>query len=295
MLPFTPLTRESKDIYTPYYERCPVHYAEYSFFGLWGWKDTVPIEMACVDGLCWLRSSGPYPGVFGPVGDWDTVDWEAATRRFVPGDIVYEVPKEATERFPVELRRQIKLTEARDQWEYLHSVQDLIALKGSKYAHKRNRVRAFMSSYEWDYYPMLPEDFPAVMEFQERWRAHRNSTMAADEAVSLYDEDLAIRTALENWDDFPFLGGIIKVDDEIVAYTIAEELDSQTLDIRFEKAFGEYAGSYQAINHLFLENQGAAYVWVNREEDMGEPGLRAAKLSYNPVKMLEKYTVEFLA
>ena len=63
--------------------------------------------------------------------------------------------------------------------------------------------------------------------------------MTEDETVSLYDEDLAIRAALERWDDFPFLGGILKVDDEIVAYTIAEELDSRTLDIRFEKAFGE--------------------------------------------------------
>ena len=85
------------------------------------------------------------------------------------------------------------------------------------------------------------------------------------------------------------------MEDEIVAYTIAEELDAQTLDIRFEKALGEYTGSYQAINQLFLKNQGTSYTWVNREEDMGEPGLRNAKLSYNPVRMLEKYRVTLLA
>ena len=117
----------------------------------------------------------------------------------------------------------------------------------------------------------------------------------SEEAESLYDEDLAIRAALENWDAFPFLGGILKVEEEIIAYTIAEELDSQTLDVRFEKAMDNYSGSYQAINQLFLKNQGAGYAWVNREEDMGEPGLRAAKLSYNPVKMLKKYRVQFMA
>ena len=62
----------------------------------------------------------------------------------------------------------------------------------------------------------------------------------------------------------------------------------------FEKAFHEYAGSYQAINYMFLKEQGSNYTWVNREEDMGEPGLREAKMSYNPAFMLEKFKMEIL-
>lgn len=296
MLPFRPLTWEDKKTYTACYQRCPVHHAEYSFFGLWGWLDSVPLDLAFEDGLCWIRSHGPQPGICGPLGDWNTTDWGSILfRHFAPGDVINDVPKEVTECFPEGLKARLSLEEEREQWEYVYSVQELISLKGSQFAHKRNRVRAFVSSFEWDYLPMLPEDFPAVMEFQERWRAQRDRTMAAEEVVSLYDEDLAIRAALERWEDFPFLGGILKVEDEIVAYTIAEELDAQTLDIRFEKALGEYTGSYQAINQLFLKNQGTSYTWVNREEDMGEPGLRNAKLSYNPVRMLEKYRVTLLA
>ena len=293
MLPFRPLTWEDKETYTAHFRQCPVHYAEYSFFGLWGWEASVPLDLAFEDGLCWLRSHGPKPGICGPVGDWSNIDWEKVIdRHFAPQDTIFDVPGEAADLIPEELRGRLLLTEDRDQWEYIHSVQELIELKGKQYAHKRNRVRAFISGYEWDYFPMLPEDFPAVMEFQERWRAHRDSTMTADETASLYDEDLAIHSALKKWEEFPFLGGILKVEDEIIAYTIAEELDEQTLDIRFEKAFGEYTGSYQAINQLFLKNQGASYTWVNREEDMGEEGLRGAKLSYNPVHMLKKYRVD---
>ncbi|MCR4817995.1 MAG: phosphatidylglycerol lysyltransferase domain-containing protein [Fretibacterium sp.] len=296
MLSFSPLTWEDKEQYTTCYQRCPVHHAEYSFFGLWGWRDSVPLDLAFEDGLCWIRSHGPQPGICGPLGDWNAADWESVlSRHFARGDVIYDVPREAADSFPEELRARLSLEEAREQWEYVYRVQDLITLKGSQFAHKRNRVRAFVSGYEWDYFPMLPEDFPDVMEFQERWRDQRDRTMDAEEVVSLYDEDLAIRAALESWDDFPFLGGILRVEGEIVAYTIAEELDLQTLDIRFEKALGEYTGSYQAINQLFLKNQGASYIWVNREEDMGEPGLRKAKLSYNPARMLEKYRVTLLA
>lgn len=119
-------------------------------------------------------------------------------------------------------------------------------------------------------------------------------TMTQDEAESLKDEDKAIQNALEKWDEFKFLGGMLKVDGSIVAYTIAEELDSENLDVRFEKAIPEYAGSYQAINYMFLKEQGSGYTWANREEDMGELGLREAKLSYNPAFMLEKFQMEIL-
>ena len=299
MLSFKPMTLEDKENYTDYYQRCPARYAEYTFFGLWGWNDTIPLDLAFEDGMAWVRSRGPQPGICAPVGDWDAVDWEEVLpRHFAPGDILYDVPEEMVLRLPDGLRSRLRIEEDRDQWEYVYSVQELIALKGSRYAHKRNRLRAFLSAYEydWEYLPMLPEDFPAILDFQERWRMRKDARDDdSEEAESLYDEDLAIRAALENWDSFPFLGGILKVEDEIIAYTIAEELDSQTLDVRFEKAMDNYSGSYQAINQLFLKNQGAGYAWVNREEDMGEPGLRAAKLSYNPVKMLKKYRVQFMA
>jgi hypothetical protein len=78
-----------------------------------------------------------------------------------------------------------------------------------------------------------------------------------------------------------------------VAYTIAEELSADTLDIRFEKADNDYVGVYQALNRLFLERQGARYAWVNREEDMGSAGLRKAKTSYHPLRFLKKYYLEW--
>lgn len=298
MLSFRPLTWEDREPYTELYRRCPEKYAEYTFFSLWGWAETNPLDLAWDASLCWLRSHGHKPGFCSPVGDWNAVDWEALLREhFAPGDVLLDVPEAVVTRFSGPLAARTLVEEDRDEWEYLHSVPELVALKGNRFAHKRAHVRSFLSSYDWEYLPLLPEDFPELLDFQAKWRRRRDAgdpNAETKETKTLDDEDRAIRRALERWDDFPFLGALLRAGGSTVGYTIAEELDATTLDIRFEKALADYSGSYQALNQLFLKNQGSGYAWVNREEDMGDPGLRAAKLSYNPVRLLRKYRVTIL-
>ena len=291
---FKELTWESKDIYSQFFKKSPVHYAEYSFLNLFAWRHAYPIEFAISDeNLCWLKSGGPLPGFFGPAGDWNAVkDWDNALKDFKSGDVIYDVPEQVKN--ILETRENLRFTEDRDQHEYIYAVKDLIALKGKLFAHKRNRVRAFLDGYEWDYYELKPEFFDELMDFQERWRVHREENLNEDEIKSLDSEDIAIQNVLEKWNDFNLTGGILKVDEKIIAYTIAVELDEKNLDVMFEKAFPEYTGSYQAINFLFQKNQGAKYEFANREEDMGEPGLREAKMSYNPAMMLKKFIMEIL-
>lgn len=291
MLSFRPFTWQDKNTYSQFFKASPVHYAEYSFFGLWSWLHAYPLEIAYDENLCWLKSVGPLPGIFGPAGNWDSItDWDKTLAHFKPGDVIYDVPAKVRE--ILDGRDGLRFTPDRDQFEYVYSVKDMIALKGKAYAHKRNRVRAFLDGYEWDYEEITPQVFDELIDFQEKWRVHREGTMTPDEALSLDDEDKAIRNALDKWTEFPFIGGLLRVEGRIIAYTIAEELDPENLDVRFEKAYGEYAGSYQAINYMFLKNQASQYKFVNREEDMGELGLREAKESYNPAFMLEKFQME---
>jgi hypothetical protein len=63
--------------------------------------------------------------------------------------------------------------------------------------------------------------------------------------------------------------------------------------IHFEKGDPDFKGVYQAINQLFLARAGEGYSFVNREQDLGDPGLRKAKQSYHPVAYLKKYRVAF--
>ena len=89
------------------------------------------------------------------------------------------------------------------------------------------------------------------------------------------------------------LGGVLRVEGRIVAYTVAERLFGDTLVIHFEKGDTRFKGVYQAINQRFLAASGAGCVFVNREQDVGDEGLRRSKLSYNPSGFVRKFTVTF--
>jgi hypothetical protein len=296
VLNFAPLDLSDQERYSALYALCPEPSSQYSFFALWGWNQTDPIELAWTDApLCWIRS-GRKNGLLAPVGDWASTDWADAFGRLgawldgagLPRCLL-DVPESLVNLLPGSLRGKLNLTELRDEWEYIYSVPDLAGLKGGKYAAKRTHVKSFLENYEWSYRPLLPEDFPELLAFQAEWCARRG----CEEDPLLCAEDLAIRRALEFWDVLPLTGAMLFVDGKAAAYTIGEELSTDTIDIRFEKAGSEYMGVYQALNRLFLERQGQTYQWVNREEDMGTEGLRKAKMSYHPTRFLKKYRLNW--
>ena len=134
----------------------------------------------------------------------------------------------------------------------------------------------------------MEEDFKELLMFQNEWLERNKGRIAAS---VLYDENKAIMSVLENWNEFPLFGACIRINGRFAAYTIAEELNHETIDIRFEKAFSEYEGIYQYLNKTFLTRQAKNYIWVNREEDMGDEGLRKAKSSYHPARYEKKYLV----
>ena len=62
--------------------------------------------------------------------------------------------------------------------------------------------------------------------------------------------------------------------------------------IRQIAADPEINGLYQFINQQFLVHEFPDVALVNREDDVGMPGLRKAKMSYYPVDFARKYSVK---
>ena len=64
--------------------------------------------------------------------------------------------------------------------------------------------------------------------------------------------------------------------------------------IHLEHADTDYVGAFAMMNQQFLAHEWQDYTYVNREEDMGIPGLRKAKESYRPAFMVKKYVATLM-
>ncbi|HEX3044837.1 MAG TPA: phosphatidylglycerol lysyltransferase domain-containing protein, partial [Bacillota bacterium] len=131
-----------------------------------------------------------------------------------------------------------------------------------------------------------PELATECLHLQTEWF---NLIQTEDQDVS--EENEAMQLVLANFEALQVIGGVIKVDGKISALAVGEELNKITAVIHIEKANTEIDGMFPAINQQFAANCWSGYEFINREEDMGLEGLRKAKLSYNPVRLVEKFSV----
>lgn len=192
-----------------------------------------------------------------------------------------ELPK-LLERYPQ------SIVEADRNWfDYLYEKDAIMNLVGRKYATPRNHINKFKKLYtDWSFTEISKDDLPELIEFT------RNFTFNAEKDESANLELEMCIEVLENYDVYGMLGGVLRVDDRIIGYSIGEII-GDTLFCHIEKADISYHGAYQMVTNQFLrmyaDNETVKF--VNREEDCGDEGLRRSKLSYNPVELLEKNTI----
>ena len=185
------------------------------------------------------------------------------------------------------LEDEFYLEERRESFDYIYSSEDLGTLKGRKYSKKKNRINNFKKLYNYTYEKINEKNVNEVIEFQKNWCKNRECYLSA----VLNNENLGIINLLNNFKELDFIGAILRVEGEIIAYSLGEILNSEYGVIHIEKGLNEYIGSYQLINHLFAQNEFSNCKYINREDDFGDEGLREAKESYHPIFLLKKYEI----
>jgi len=266
---------------------CPQVTSDYAFANLYGWAEHYGLTWRFAHGLVWLNQALPQSVSWAPVGDWNAVDWSAmpclaGTRRFT------RVPEGLMRIWERTFAGRIHIEEARDHFDYVYSVPELVELKGNKFHKKKNLLNQFEKSNIFEFMPMQAECVEEVLDMQAEWHGWQEHPSEA-----LVAENDAIGRVLKDFDRLKgLMGGTIRVGGKVIAYTVAEQLDPQTVLIHFEKGDTRFKGVYQAISKHFLAAQEDRFNFVNREQDLGDEGLRKAKLSYNPVSFQQKYEVE---
>lgn len=172
----------------------------------------------------------------------------------------------------------------RDYSDYIYDREALVELKGKNYQPKRNHVNKFHKEYISSLLPLTEKDIPECMEFEASWCVKHGY----EENENIRNERRALIFAFQHFKELELTGAIIRIDGKIAAFTFGAPINHSTFGVHYEKADIHIDGSYSAINQHFASNIPNQYMYLNREEDLGIPGLRQAKLSYHPVLLLEK-------
>ena len=257
---------------------------EYAVSNLIGWCVHYGSEIANIEGA--LVSKIKKNDLFGfPKGNnWQKALYAIKKEYEYPS--FYGLTLREKELLEAEFPEEYNYYPSRDSFDYIYKVSDLAVLSGKKYHSKRNHISFFQKNYNWSYEEINSENIDECIAMNEKW--YLMNVEKNPDGIDAEREVLKI--AFDNYSDFGFKGGLLRVDNNVVAFTFGEELNENMFVTHFEKAFSDIRGSYPMINMLFAKNTLTEYEYVNREDDVGSEGLRKAKLSYYPAILLEKFT-----
>ncbi len=191
-----------------------------------------------------------------------------------------------------------KITATPEYGDYIYLTEKLSNLSGSKLSRKRNHIKQFKNKHpDFSFEFLADKNLYAAKLIEEKWLEENKSFALEDGSLSdLESEKEIIFYALDNFETFSKIcrmtGGLLFVHGEPVAFCIASLLSQSVTDVHFEKCLYDFGhdGGYAVINNEFSKKVTTEF--INREEDLGIEGLRKAKLSYYPERVLEKFRVE---
>ncbi len=178
------------------------------------------------------------------------------------------------------------ITAERNSFDYVYESEKLVSLAGKKLQSKRNHLARFKELPGWQYEDITEQNIQECIDYSHEWC----KLNGCGENLSLMLESCAVNKAMSNYFKLGLRGGLLRLDGKVIAYTVGEPLNSDTIIVHIEKAEAEIRGSYPMINREFVERLSKGFTYVNREDDAGDEGLRRAKNSYYPVFMQEKYS-----
>ncbi|HME53300.1 MAG TPA: phosphatidylglycerol lysyltransferase domain-containing protein [Candidatus Lokiarchaeia archaeon] len=288
---------DDKVTFDGFFKAHPPEISEYTFTNLFMWRNHYKFLWKIEDTTLIVISTRDSSkiGAFPPVGDDPASAMQAlkasADLAGLPVEL-HRVP-ESFVHMMSSANLKADVNEDRDNWDYIYSSKDLATLEGPPFADIRKKLSRFKRDHDYEFQILDTSCIEQCLQMQEEWCGLKGCY----ESESLMDEHNAIQDMFTYWDTLKFTGGFLKEKqtEKIIGYTLGEELNPNTMVVHVEKANPSpaYFGAYQAINKEFAVNCVNGHEFINREQDVGEPGLRRAKESYNPVQMGKKYIIAF--
>lgn len=283
---------EDQEIISHYFEHHTSRSCERTFANVFLWSRKYPVTWAIVEQTLVFKSEDEEHLAFAfPAGEPENVKkalevlMQYSAQRNVPFQM-YNVTPEYYAQLEEWYPGRFQIEYVRDDADYVYESEKLATLSGKKLHGKRNHINKFKATYEgrWSYEKMTRDNVEDCFQMALKWREENG----CEEDSEKRSEMCVTLNSLRLLEELELTGGVLRIDDEVVAFTIGEPICKDTFVVHIEKAFADVQGAYPMINQQFVEHECMNYRYINREEDTGSEGLRKAKLSYRPAFMVEK-------
>jgi uncharacterized protein len=293
---FSPLKLDDRSRLTEFLRKYPQPLTGYTFASLAAWQPLFRYEWAFAEANLLLISCilepDPNRHLLQPVGSMSSraVQMLRAGADSLPYPLKTIGVSDSFLKEHPDFARLFAVAEDRAVSNYLYSANALAQLAGRKYAKKRNLLAQASGLYNWSCETLNSESidrcFAVLNSIQEEERPTIQGMLKREVA--------ALECTLKHFDEFAQQGLLVSVDNKPVAFSIYESISPTTVAIHFERALRSYKGLYQVVNcetAKVIVNKG--FQFINREEDVGDPGLRDAKMSYHPIEIVPAYELSY--
>ncbi len=270
--------------------------SELTFTNLFIWREAYKAQWAMAEDVLVLLAEDNDGDLYGlpPVGPASRLELTRTLLTWLRDEKGVPDPRieRADARLVAELEESgdFEIEPTRDHFDYVYLREDLAELAGRDYSNKRNHINYFLRNYEYTYELLTLENVEACVRVACEWC----EKYRCEDDMNLLEERDAVMESLENFSLLRTKGGVIRVGEKIQAFSLGEMLNEETMVVHIEKADPDIRGLYQLINREFVRHCCEDATYVNREQDLGVPGLRRAKSSYHPDHMVEKYRVRLV-
>lgn len=296
MLNFQPITLDDRDSVLSYLNPNGIQICEYCFTDLFIWKDHYETELCFSDGFLYIRMK-TFPDkktmYLLPIGSGDLAVALDRLRETAQHDgremIICSIPQAKLEQVHELLPdHEIKLFDG--CWDYIYLAEKIISYAGKKMQSKRNFVNRFCKQWDgrWSYEEITAENWEEAYQLHLNWCETDETSCRSGLMYS--GETCAVSLCLHNLEALGLRGGMLRIDGKPIAFSLGSPANNDTFVIQIEKADSDIPGAYPMIAQQFAKHNCAQYTYINREEDLGIPGLRQSKKSYRPHLLAAKYT-----
>ena len=266
--------------------------SEYTFSNLFNWSTNQNTCICRFENFLLARSGHTSHHYMYPMGSGDITNAMLAITEQCRNEgtplLLYGVNEQAKQNLENCFPGRFEFKEVRNSFDYIYSREKLATLAGKKYHGKRNHIARFKDLCpNWSYERIDENNIEDARHMSIEWYKENS----IHESHSLQREAYAVKSAFEHYFELGLVGGLLRSDGRVIAITFGSQATDDTFVVHVEKAFAAIQGCYPMINQQFVQNELSQYTYVNREEDLGDEGLRKSKESYYPEFMYVRYLV----